>query len=108
MTVFESEFSGLSSGIAMDEFRYNRKDYGLFPIYQEFVFKIWDFGGQEDFYATHQCFLSTLALYLLVWNLEEGKADVPLRGGGVLTIRAYTRRLCPKGVPFLGFKYIKG
>ena len=77
MTVFESEFSGLSSGIAMDEFRYNRKDYGLFPIYQEFVFKIWDFGGQEDFYATHQCFLSTLALYLLVWNLEEGKADVP-------------------------------
>ena len=65
----------------MDEFRYNRKDYGLFPIYQEFVFKIWDFGGQEDFYATHQCFLSTLALYLLVWNLEEGKADVPPRGG---------------------------
>ena len=62
-----------SEGIAMDEFRYNRKDYGLFPIYQEFVFKIWDFGGQEDFYTTHQCFLSTLALYLLVWNLEEGK-----------------------------------
>ena len=66
-----------SAGIAMDEFRYNRKDYGLFPIYQEFVFKIWDFGGQEDFYTTHQCFLSTLALYLLVWNLEEGKANEP-------------------------------
>lgn len=56
----------------MDEFRYNRKDFGLFSIHPEFVFKIWDFGGQEDFYTTHQCFLSTLALYLLVWNLEEG------------------------------------
>ena len=54
----------------MDEFRYNRS--GLFAMNPEFYFKIWDFGGQEDFYATHQCFLSTLALYLLVWNLEEG------------------------------------
>ena len=62
----------------MDEFRYNRKDNGLFLIHQEFVFKIWDFGGQEDFYTTHQSFPSTLALYLLVWNLEEGKANEPL------------------------------
>ena len=78
ITAFEIYFSVFfSAGIAMDEFRYNRKDYGLFPIYQEFVFKIWDFGGQEDFYTTHQCFLSTLALYLLVWNLEEGKANEP-------------------------------
>lgn len=59
-----------TNGIAMDEFRYNRS--GLFAMNPEFYFKIWDFGGQEDFYATHQCFLSTLALYLLVWNLEEG------------------------------------
>ena len=57
----------------MDEFRYNRREFGLFSNYPEFKFKIWDFGGQEDFYTTHQCFLSTLALYLLVWNLQEGK-----------------------------------
>ena len=57
----------------MDEFRYSRREFGPFSNYPEFKFKIWDFGGQEDFYTTHQCFLSTLALYLLVWNLQEGK-----------------------------------
>ena len=57
----------------MDEFRYSRREFGPFSSYPEFKFKIWDFGGQEDFYTTHQCFLSTLALYLLVWNLQEGK-----------------------------------
>ena len=29
-------------------------------------------------------------------------------GGGVLPIMAYTGRLRPKGVPFSGFKYMKG
>ena len=33
---------------------------------------------------------------------------VPRRGGGVLPIMAYTRRLRPKGVPFSGFWDIKG
>ena len=33
----------------------------------------------------------------------------PSGGGGVvLPIVAYTGRLCPKGVPFSGFRYIKG
>ena len=30
------------------------------------------------------------------------------RGGGILPIMAYTGRLRPKGVPFSGFRYIKG
>ena len=29
-------------------------------------------------------------------------------GGGVLHIMAYMERLCPKVVPFSGFRYIKG
>ena len=29
-------------------------------------------------------------------------------GGGVLPIMAYTGRLRPKGVPFSGFRYMKG
>jgi len=29
-------------------------------------------------------------------------------GGGVLPIMAYMGRLCPKGLPFSGFRYIKG
>ena len=32
---------------------------------------VWDFGGQEIFYATHQFFLSGDALYLLAWTDEE-------------------------------------
>ena len=46
---------------------YNRKT---------FYFSIWDFAGQEEYYATHQCFLSKHSLYLLVWNVTEGDAGI--------------------------------
>lgn len=32
---------------------------------------LWDFAGQKDFYATHQVFLSTCAVYLLVTDSLE-------------------------------------
>jgi len=32
---------------------------------------VWDFGGQEIFYATHQFFLSEDALYLLAWTERQ-------------------------------------
>lgn len=32
---------------------------------------VWDFGGQDIFYATHQFFLSEEAVYLLAWTNEE-------------------------------------
>ena len=41
-----------------------------------FHFSIWDFAGQEEYYATHQCFLSKHSLYLLVWNVTEGDAGI--------------------------------
>ena len=41
-----------------------------------FHFSIWDFGGQEEYYATHQCFLSQQSLYLLLFNLRHGKEGV--------------------------------
>ena len=41
-----------------------------------FYFSIWDFGGQEEYYATHQCFLSERSLYLLLFNLKDGDAGV--------------------------------
>ena len=31
----------------------------------------WDFGGQEIYHATHRFFLSTRALYLLVWDKQS-------------------------------------
>ena len=27
---------------------------------------------QEDYYATHQCFLSKRSLYLVLWNVNDG------------------------------------
>lgn len=32
---------------------------------------VWDFGGQEIFYATHQFFLSEEAIYILAWTNEK-------------------------------------
>ena len=48
------------------------------PAYNQktFHFRIWDFAGQEEYYATHQCFLSKYSLYLLVWNITEGDDGV--------------------------------
>ena len=42
----------------------------------KFFFSIWDFGGQEEYYATHQCFLSERSLYLILFNLKHGKKGV--------------------------------
>ena len=37
-----------------------------------FHFSIWDFSGQQEYYATHQCFFSKRSLYLLLFNLMDG------------------------------------
>ncbi|KAK3593623.1 hypothetical protein CHS0354_025515 [Potamilus streckersoni] len=39
-------------------------------------FRTWDFGGQKEYYATHQYFLSPRSLYLVVWNLKDGYPGV--------------------------------
>ena len=41
-----------------------------------FFFSVWDFAGQEEYYATHQVFLSKRSLYLAVWNVMEGKDGI--------------------------------
>nr|XP_047128450.1 leucine-rich repeat serine/threonine-protein kinase 1 [Hydra vulgaris] len=41
--------------------------YGKKPI----KFSTWDFGGQSEYYATHQCFLSQRAIYLLICRLTD-------------------------------------
>ena len=43
---------------------------------RKFQFSIWDFGGQEEYYATHQCFLSERSMYLLLFNLKHGEKGV--------------------------------
>ena len=39
------------------------------PNYGPVVFRTWDFGGQTEYYATHQYFLSKRSLYLVVWKV---------------------------------------
>jgi len=40
------------------------------PTKQTLTFSAWDFAGQEIYYATHSLFLSTKAIYLIVWDLR--------------------------------------
>ncbi|XP_032596558.1 leucine-rich repeat serine/threonine-protein kinase 1 isoform X2 [Drosophila grimshawi] len=39
---------------------------------QAIVFRTWDFGGQKEYYATHQYFLSKRSLYLVLWKISDG------------------------------------
>ena len=58
-------------GVDVSEWKYA-------PAYNKktFHFTIWDFSGQEEYYATHQCFLSKRSLYLLVWNVTDGDEGI--------------------------------
>ena len=40
------------------------------------VFRTWDFGGQTEYYATHQYFLSKRSLYIVVWKITDGEKGV--------------------------------
>ena len=40
------------------------------------VFRTWDFGGQTEYYATHQYFLSKRSLYVVVWRITDGEKGV--------------------------------
>ena len=55
-----------------------------------------------------QIFSSTVDASLSLLKVLSVGLALPGRGGGVLPIMAYIGRLCPKGVPFSGFRYMKG
>ncbi|XP_049820088.1 leucine-rich repeat serine/threonine-protein kinase 1 isoform X2 [Aethina tumida] len=40
------------------------------------IFRTWDFGGQKEYYATHQYFLSKRSLYLVVWKITDGHRGI--------------------------------
>jgi len=56
-------------GVDIGDLVIRRKD-------QEVVFRTWDFGGQREYYATHQYFLTKRSLYLVVWRLTDGEKGV--------------------------------
>ncbi|XP_065648790.1 leucine-rich repeat serine/threonine-protein kinase 1 isoform X3 [Hydra vulgaris] len=58
--------------------------YGKKPI----KFSTWDFGGQSEYYATHQCFLSQRAIYLLICCLTDESFGVQHLESWLLNIQA--------------------
>uniref|UniRef100_A0A1X7V539 Roc domain-containing protein n=1 Tax=Amphimedon queenslandica TaxID=400682 RepID=A0A1X7V539_AMPQE len=42
----------------------------------KYQFSIWDFGGQEEYCAIYQCFLSGRSMYLLLWNVQDGEEGI--------------------------------
>lgn len=43
---------------------------------RKFIHRTWDFGGQREYYATHQYFLSKRSLYLVVWRIPDGQKGI--------------------------------
>ena len=63
---------GSTVGVDIGKWSYQPR----FSFKPRFFFSVWDFAGQEEYYATHQVFLSKRSLYLAVWNIEEGKEGI--------------------------------
>ncbi|XP_058798844.1 leucine-rich repeat serine/threonine-protein kinase 1 [Phymastichus coffea] len=58
-------------GVDIGDWIYEKKVRGQSshgPVY----FRTWDFGGQREYYVTHQYFLSKRSLYLVVWRIIDG------------------------------------
>ena len=60
-------------GVDIGDWTYERKGRGsLGPV----TFRTWDFGGQQEYYTTHQYFLSRRSLYLVLWKIVDGEKGI--------------------------------
>ena len=62
--IYQMDSTG-SNGASSSANNNNNKSFG--PV----TFRTWDFGGQREYYSTHQYFISKRALYLVCWKLSE-------------------------------------
>ncbi|RDD43578.1 Leucine-rich repeat serine/threonine-protein kinase 1 [Trichoplax sp. H2] len=76
-------------GVDVGEWVCNRKtSFYKFGSLPEIKFSTWDFGGQKEYYATHQCFLSRRSLYILVWKMTDGEKGIDAMESWLVNIQA--------------------
>ncbi|CAG5133130.1 unnamed protein product, partial [Candidula unifasciata] len=68
-----SEKPAVTVGVIVEDWRYDRQRFNKTVTY---TLNTWDFAGQEDFYSTHQCFLSNRTLYLVVYDISMGTDEI--------------------------------
>ena len=58
-------------GVDIGDWTFEKRDRSASaPNQGSVVFRTWDFGGQTEYYATHQYFLSKRSLYIVVWKVS--------------------------------------
>ncbi len=78
----------------MSDWTYFRRVRESQTALKSITFMTWDFGGQEEYYATHQCFLSRRSLYLAVWDVTHGMRGVEELKPWLLNIQVRGSRVC--------------
>ncbi|KAK3921714.1 Leucine-rich repeat serine/threonine-protein kinase 1 [Frankliniella fusca] len=63
-------------GVDIGDWVYEKRRGQANANYGPVVFRTWDFGGQREYYATHQYFLSKRSLYLVVWKISDGAKGI--------------------------------
>lgn len=63
-------------GVDIGDWTFEKRAERGQPSFGPVVFRTWDFGGQTEYYATHQYFLSKRSLYLVVWKITDGERGV--------------------------------
>ena len=66
------------------------------PTKQKLTLSIWDYGGQEVFYALHHVFLSKFGVYCVVFDmcLLAGRTSTPASQDKCLQSCRYTNKVC--------------
>lgn len=63
-------------GVDIGDWIYERRGSRATGSHGPVTFRTWDFGGQREYYATHQYFLSKRSLYIVVWRIVDGQRGI--------------------------------